>query len=444
LNARRRSRVGLPARAGAPLAAVCLLMLLSAVLPPVHAGGGRALAAFAPGEAEAAVALPPVPRIAARAAIVIDGDTGQKLYGYAVDQRLPIASTTKLMTALVTLQHTSLAQTLTYPDYAAAADDSQIYLRPGERMSVHDLLLATMLPSADDAAEDLAYNLGHGSVARFVAMMNAEAARLGLRDTHYSTPIGLDTPDNYSSAADLVRLAAYDLQTQPWLARAVATVSTVLRTGDYPRRIVNLNDLVARYPWIDGVKTGHTNDAGYVLVASAHRDGMWLLSAVLGTPSEAERDQATLALLNYAAVAFHPLTLVRAGELVARVGVREQPELRARLLAAAGVTQVLARELTINRRVELRRPLQGPLRKGARVGRLVLSAGGSTLAAVPLVLAQRIPAVGGLTEAARFLSRPITLVAMVAVLLGLGVYLGRRERTRSGRRRVRRRARSAG
>ena len=110
----------------------------------------------------------------------------------------------------------------TQNDYTAAAVDSQIGLEPGERMSVHDLLLALMLPSADDAAEDLAYNVGHGSVARFVGMMNAEARALGLRHTHYSTPIGLDTPGNYSTAADLVKLADYDLTHCAYFARIVA------------------------------------------------------------------------------------------------------------------------------------------------------------------------------------------------------------------------------
>ena len=118
------------------------------------------------------------------------------------------------MTALLTLEHVHhLGTMFTQPNYYPSAVDSQIGLVPGERMSVHDLLLALMLPSADDAAEDLAYNVGHGSVARFVGMMNARARELGLRHTHYTTPIGLDTPGNYSSAADLVE--ARELRPRP-------------------------------------------------------------------------------------------------------------------------------------------------------------------------------------------------------------------------------------
>jgi len=158
----------------------------------------------APGAASAA--FDPAP--GARAAVLVEQSTGQRLFARAADQSLPVASATKLMTALVTLEHvhrlaTVFTQNLFYP----AAVDSQIGLVPGERMSVHDLLLALMLPSADDAAEDLADNVGHGSVGGFVAMMNARARQLGLTHTHYSTPIGLDTAGNFSSAGDLAPTA---------------------------------------------------------------------------------------------------------------------------------------------------------------------------------------------------------------------------------------------
>src|SRR5947209_9240752 len=119
------------------------------------------------------------------------------------------------MTALITLERVPLNKVFAQNNYYPASGDSQIGLVPGERMTVHDLLLALLLPSADDAAEDLAYNVGHGSVARFIAMMNARARQLGLTETHYTTPIGLDTPGNYSTAADLAKLARYVMAAQP-------------------------------------------------------------------------------------------------------------------------------------------------------------------------------------------------------------------------------------
>ena len=148
-------------------------------------------------------------------------------------------------------------------------------------------------------------------------------ATLGLARTHYSTPIGLDTPGNYSTAADLVKLASYDLEHSRYFARIVALPHAVLHSGDYPRYVVNRNDLVAEHPWIDGVKTGHTADAGYVLVASGHRDGMTLISAVLGTTSEASRDANTLALLDYGFASFRLAHLVKPGQtLAAAAGAR--------------------------------------------------------------------------------------------------------------------------
>ena len=204
------------------------------------------------------------------------------------------------MTALITLEHTRhLSHEYAEPNFYFPAVDSQIGLAPGERMSVHDLLIALLVPSADDAAEDLAYHVGRGSVARFVGMMNARARELGLRHTHYSTPAGLDTPGNYSSAGDLVKLAAYLLKTQPFFTRVVALPHAVLRTGNHPRYVTNRNDLVGRYSWVRGVKTGHTSGAGYVLVGYGERHNIKLLSAVLGTSSEASRDANTITLLDY-------------------------------------------------------------------------------------------------------------------------------------------------
>ncbi|HEV3055496.1 MAG TPA: hypothetical protein VGX45_12630, partial [Solirubrobacteraceae bacterium] len=198
------------------------------------------------------------PALSVSAAILVAPNTGQELGGVAPNAEVPIASTTKLMTALITLEHVRrLGQVFTMPDWYTSPADSQIGLRPGARMTVHDLLLALMLPSADDAAEDLAYNVGDGSVARFVGMMNARARQLRLTHTHYSTPIGLDTSGNYSSAADLVTLAGYELRHSRFFGHIVGLPSATLATGPV-HSVVNRNDLVAKYHWINGVKTGHT------------------------------------------------------------------------------------------------------------------------------------------------------------------------------------------
>jgi serine-type D-Ala-D-Ala carboxypeptidase (penicillin-binding protein 5/6) len=320
----------------------------------------------------------------------------------------------------------------TQNDWSPAAADSQIGLAPGERMSVHDLLLALMLPSADDAAEDLAYNVGDGSVARFVGMMNAQARALGLRHTHYSTPIGLDTPGNYSSAADLATLAEYDLAHSKYFARIVDLRSAVLRSCDEVRYVTNRNDLLGEYPWIDGVKTGHTNGAGYVLVAAGHRAGMALISVVLGTSSEQSRDANTMSLLDYGFGNFRPWTPVHAGEVLARPAVKDRPGVRVPLVAAGSFTTVLARSSRVRVSVAAPRQLTGPLPAQSVIGTATVMDGQRVLTRIPLVLEHQLPAVSGLSIVTRFVTRPAALLVIVAAV-GLA---GWRLRTVRRRRRI--------
>jgi D-alanyl-D-alanine carboxypeptidase (penicillin-binding protein 5/6) len=372
------------------------------------------------------------PALSVSAAILVAPTTGQELDGVAPNAEVPIASTTKLMTALITLEHVHhLGQVFTMPDWYASSADSQIGLHPGDRMTVHDLLLALMLPSADDAAEDLAYNVGGGSVARFVGMMNARARQLHLTHTHYSTPIGLDTPGNYSSASDLVKLADYELTHSRFFARIVAEPSATLDTGPQ-HYVVNRNDLVARFHWINGVKTGHTSGAGYVLVASATRGGLTLLSAVLGTSSIPARDANTMALLDWGYANFHQVTPVKAGEVMARLPVTDRPGLRAAVIAGAPFTRVVAVGTPMTTKVVTAHQLTGPLKRHAVVGYVLVRAGRRTVARIPLLLAQRLVAVSPLTIAARFISRPITLLIALALLsLVVLVLVRRRGRVRA-------------
>jgi D-alanyl-D-alanine carboxypeptidase (penicillin-binding protein 5/6) len=382
------------------------------------------MGALAMSAAPAAAVTPP--SLSVRAAVLVAQNTGQQLYGQNSSAQLAIASTTKLMTALVTLQHASMNQVFTYPGYPLSAADSQIGLARGERMTVHDLFVAMMLPSADDAAYDLAYNVGHGSVARFIAMMNADAARLGLTHTHYSTPIGLDTPGNYSSASDLVKLADYLLGRYPLFAQVVAEPSAVLHSGSHVRDVANRNDLVARYPWIHGVKTGHTADAGYVLVASARQNGMTLTSAVLGTSSEAARDQNTLSLLGWGFQNFRLATPISKGHVLARPSIPDQPGLHALVAAAATLHSVIPRTARVTVKVHVRRSLAGPLARGTRVGRAVVFAAGRRIGEVPVRLAKAIPAVSTLTRVGRFITRGSTLVLLVVLVFSVAVLVVRR------------------
>jgi serine-type D-Ala-D-Ala carboxypeptidase (penicillin-binding protein 5/6) len=346
------------------------------------------------GRGEAAIAAAPQrpPALDIRAGALFEASTGQRLYAMNPDRELAIASATKIMTALVTLQQTRLSQVFTDPPFYLAPADSQIGLLTGQRMDVHDLLIALLLPSADDAAEDLAYGVGHGSVSRFVAMMNAEAARLGLRHTHYSTPIGLDTPGNYSTAGDLVTLTRYVMRTQPFFRHVTSLPRASIRVGPRSRLVMNLNTLVGRVRWVTGVKTGHTIDAGYVLVGSGTRDGMTLISAVLGAPSETARESDTLALLRYGFDAFRLTAPVTAGAVLARRPETGFPGRQAELIAGGTVRRVLRRGALIRVRVRAPKHLTGPLRANSLIGSAEVLADGRLLARIPLRLRSAVAA----------------------------------------------------
>jgi D-alanyl-D-alanine carboxypeptidase (penicillin-binding protein 5/6) len=390
------------------------------------------------GTAPATVAratTPPPPPLGVRAAALVEEGGGQQLFGDNASAQLAIASTTKLMTALVTLEHTKLNRVFADPDYPLASEDSQIGLEPGERMSVHDLLLAMLLPSADDAAIDLAFNVGHGSISRFVGMMNARARQLGLTHTHYSTPSGLDTPGNYSSASDLVDLARYDLEHEPFFRYAVRQTHAVLRTGNHVRFVTNLNDLLDRFPWINGVKTGHTLDAGYVLVAAGTQGGMTLIDAVLGTSSEAARDSNALALLQWGFANFGLRTPVHAGKVLARpVIVGSAPAAHVRLVAADSYTHVFPKAASITLRVHAPKQLVGPLPAQTDVGWVAVVADHKVVTRIPLLLTSAVPAIKKSHQIASGLVVSVTLSGLlVAVGAVIGLTMFWREWTRGTR-----------
>jgi D-alanyl-D-alanine carboxypeptidase (penicillin-binding protein 5/6) len=371
----------------------------------------------------AIAAVPAPPKLPAKAALLTVPATGQQLYGLHANEELPIASTTKLMTALQTLEHASLSDVFKDPNWHPAPADSQIGLIPGEPMSVRDLMVAMLVPSADDAAESLAYNVGGHSIQRFLQMMNRGARQLGLTHTHYTTPVGLDTPGNYSSARDLIKLAAYLLAHYPFVAHVVGLTHATLKTGYHPRSVVSRNTLLGRVPWIHGVKTGHTLDAGYVLVADGTRGGMTLMSAVLGTPSESARDASTLALLDWGFAHFRMARPLKAGSVVARPRFNGDSSSHVDVLAARTVSWTIPRQSHLQVHIALARQLNGPLKRGVRVGTATVLDGSKTLTQVPLVLARAIPGLAWSTKLARFITKPYTLVPLIAALAMAAVAL---------------------
>jgi D-alanyl-D-alanine carboxypeptidase (penicillin-binding protein 5/6) len=394
-------------------------------------GALLALLALA-GAVPAALAAPP-PSIGAPSAIVVDARSGESLFERASHDERAIASTTKLMTALITLQRANPGDVFTAPPYSAAAVETKIGLREGERMAVRDLLRAMMLPSANDAANALAVNIG-GTRAAFVRMMNARARELDLDETHFSTPIGLDDPGNYSSADDLAKLASTLLRDRDF-ARIVDLPQATLRTGARPRLVVNRNNLVRSYPFVSGVKTGHTLNAGYVLVGSADRGGARVVSVVLGTSSEAARDADTLALLEWGLDQFRRIAAVRAERPYAEAGVRWRGDDTVDLVAARGVRLTVRRGERVTRRVDAPDEVKGPLAAGAEVGKVEVVQDGRVVRTVPLVTASPVQGAGILRRGLASLGGPLPAIALLA-LIGAAGWLALRIRTNRGKRRT--------
>jgi D-alanyl-D-alanine carboxypeptidase (penicillin-binding protein 5/6) len=233
------------------------------------------------------------PPVDARAYLVVDASTGRVLASRNEHARLPIASITKLMTVLVALEHVQPSDIVTVRHKAAAVGESTIDLRAGQRLSVHDLVEGALIQSANDAAYALAdYD---GDVSEFVAEMNAKAQELGLDDTHFVRPDGLDAPGERSSAADVTRLARIVMRIP--LVRDVVRKQTDVIAGN--RVLHTWNDLLGVFPGTIGVKTGHTGLAGWCEVAAARSTAVTVYATILGSPSRAQRNADLEALLRW-------------------------------------------------------------------------------------------------------------------------------------------------
>jgi serine-type D-Ala-D-Ala carboxypeptidase (penicillin-binding protein 5/6) len=326
--------------------------------------------------------------IEAKAWTVVDARSGDVLDGHAARRHLAIASTTKLMTAYVAMRELPLGKVVRAAPYSPIYGESLMGLKTGERVSVRDLLYGLILVSGNDAAHTLAVRAA-GSEARFVRQMNRYAAALGLADTHYANPVGLDQRGNYSSAADLATLARRLLR-EPVFAKIADSRTALLRSLRPPRRIETLNDLLYMAPWATGVKTGHTFDAGYVLVGSGQKKGVSLVSVAIGAPTEETRFTDNLTLLEWGFSQYRRRLPIRRGQDLADPEIRysggELP-----LRAARSLQVGVRRGQAVDVRVRAPREVEGPLRRGARLGEATVFVAGRRVGSVPLRAGRAVP-----------------------------------------------------
>jgi serine-type D-Ala-D-Ala carboxypeptidase (penicillin-binding protein 5/6) len=318
------------------------------------------------------------PKVTAESAALGDLDSGEILWQRRGSERQPIASVTKIMTALLVLETTDPGELVTASPEAASQSGAELGLEAGEQLPVRDLLLALMLQSANDAAVALAEHVA-GSVEVFVAGMNRRARQLGLQDTQFASPNGLDD-SGYSTARDLIALTVEAYGTRPF-GRIVSTKFHRIPSPDgEPRRIQNRNALLWLYPGAGGVKTGYTAAAGFCLVASAARDGLRLVSVALGAPDEAFTDVATI--LDHGYAAYEHRAVITAGQSLDPISVqgREVP-----IRARDNVEALLPRGQSVALEVEPVAGLQLPIDAGDTVGLVEATAGGEPLGQTSVV-----------------------------------------------------------
>lgn len=233
----------------------------------------------------ASLSVAAAPGVSAQACIVIEKESGRILYQKNAQTQLPMASTTKIMTALVALEHGNKEETITISSTAAGTEGSSMYLEAGETMTLKELLYGLMLSSGNDAAVAIAEHYGGNDA--FVAMMNQKAAELGANHTRFANPNGLPDDSHYSSAEDMARMTAYALS-NPDFAEIVATKTYRIEGAgkSYPRVLSNHNKLLRMYEGCIGVKTGFTKAAGRCLVSAAQRNGMTLICVTLNATDD--------------------------------------------------------------------------------------------------------------------------------------------------------------
>jgi D-alanyl-D-alanine carboxypeptidase len=296
-------------------------------------------------------------------------------------------------------------------------------LRAGQKISVEDLLYGLILLSAGDAAHTLAIDSA-GSVKKFVAQMNRYAAALGLTNTHYANPVGLDQKGNYSSALDLATLTM-ELERIPVFARIADARERTLKSVHPKRRIKSINELLFMAPWVTGVKTGHTWKAGYVLVGSGERRGIKLISVAIDAPTDETRFSDNLELLEWGFRQYHRHKVLRKGQELASPSIR---------YSGGELPLVVGHALKVGMRdgqkvevdVDAPREVTGPIRRGARLGTATVTVDGLRAGSVPLLAGRRIPAAGAFDRARGFVGEhPIPLAVAACAILLVAILLGR-------------------
>ena len=319
-----------------------------------------------------------------RAAVLIEPESGRVLYEKSPDEKMPIASITKLMTLLLTFEaihggKLTLDTLVPVSEHAYHMGGSQIWLEPGEQFTLDEMLRAICVSSANDAAVAVAELVG-GSEPAFVEQMNARAAELGMTNTTFRNACGLDTEGHLSTARDVAVLSCYIMNTCPELLHYTGIWTDSLRNGQ--TQLVNTNKLLKRYSGITGLKTGTTSGAGVCISASAVRDGLILIAVILGSPSSADRFNAATTLLDYGFANYAAVPLPELPDRPLELAVKGSAEQSVPLdYSALPKTVLMEKGAAAELRTELTLPetLEAPVEQGQTVGKASVYAGETLL-----------------------------------------------------------------
>jgi len=332
-----------------------------------------------------------------KSAVLMEKDTGKVLYSIHPNKELPPASMTKIMTLLLIFQaldrnEIALTDKVSVSEHAASMGGTQIFLEPGEEMTVEDLIKAIAIGSANDASMALAEYIA-GSEEAFVKRMNDEAKKLGLKHTHFSNPTGLPTENHYSSAHDMAVMAKALLR-YPDVLKYTSLYEDYLRENtDNKFWLVNTNKMLKTYPGVDGLKTGYTQEAKYCLTATAKKNDMRVIAVVMGAPSAKERNKQVAKLLNYAFANYKTKKLVNQGQAVAIVPVNKSEKGRVPAVTEDNAVLLLRKgenAKDYHTKIEIKKNLAAPMEAGTVVGYYIVKKDQQTVSKTPLIVTRDI------------------------------------------------------
>ncbi len=334
------------------------------------------------------------------AAWYLVGEDGAVLAQQSSQRSHAIASITKLMTAIVALEEARPAEPVRVSALAAGVGGSTVYLRGGEVLTVGELVRAMLIPSANDAAFALALHVGDGSTAQFVSLMNAKAREVGLVDTTFTNPHGLDEPGHVSSARDATVLIRHALGVPSIRFALEASSFTLSGEQEFP----TTDDLLARWPPLLGGKTGHTQGAGWSEAAAASRRGATVYGTVLGVDTREGRNDALRTLLEFGLDRYQRVQVIDAGRVYGEADT-EYGQTRVELVASSTLVRTVREEVPLLERAYLPSMVGLPVREGERLGRVEVWEGDRLVASSNLIAAESVSEPGNLGKAVWFAER---------------------------------------